>query len=218
MIIFLYLISFIIFFFIQSKIFLNLIKKNPNATIKQKAHYLSTLNAFVTSISGIYLNLDFFYSSTLSVYNQFIQIITISYFTSYLICDILFGIIFYKQQIQILTGYIHHAIYLFVSLYSIINENTLLYSLYFICEIPSFILFIGSLNSNLRMDKLFGFLFFITRIIYHSFLISLYYLPINYFPMIQFLNMESRNTITIISSLILGLHIHWFSKWVIKYY
>ena len=213
----LYVFSFIIFTYFQSKSFLNLLKIYPNTTPKQQSHYLSLLNAFITSISGIYLNFDFFHSSSISDSRQIIQILTISYFISYLVCDMTLGFVFYKKEIQILTGYIHHSLYIFISIYSIFSDNTLLYCLYFVSEIPTFLLSIGTINSKFRTNKIFGFLFFLTRIVYHSFLMSIYFLP-DIFPMAKFLNTERQYTLTILSLSILGLHCFWFYKWYTKYF
>jgi len=180
---------------------------------KQKAYYLSTLNALILSIISVYLNIDFFYLTPISFFSQILCILHISYFTSFLFSDILLGLVFYKEHIGILTGYIHHFIYILINIYAIFTNNMFFYSLFFVSEIPTFILSIGQIHHKFRMNLTFGFTFFTTRILYHSFLIyTLFHKNSSYY-----VNQEYVVNVFIISSLVLVLHIYWFSKWVIKY-
>lgn len=210
--------SFFLFCGFQIKLFKTLLSLFPYDTRKQKAFYLSTLNSFVMSLSGIYFNFILFNFDSISLASQIIQILTISYFTSYLLCDLCIGVFYYNEYIQILTGYFHHSLYIFINIYAILTNNTFIYCLYMISEIPTFILSLGSLNNKLRMDKLFGFTFFILRIVYHSFIISLYFLPYHIFPITRFFNQDAKFLATVIGSGILGLHFHWFSNWYSKYF
>lgn len=216
----LFLTTVFIFTGFQIKFFNTLLKLFPYATTKQKAYYLSTLNSLVISLCSLYLNIQFFTSNDISYNSLIIQVLCISFFTSYLLCDILIGLFYYKQYIGILTGYIHHLIYICINILSIWLNSTLVYTLFLISEIPTIFLCIGNLNSKFRIDKLFGFLFFITRICYHIFLITLYYLPFDYFPMTKFFNQDSfsQKLTTTLAMSILGLHLHWFSKWYTKYF
>jgi hypothetical protein len=190
----------------------------PNSSTKQKAFCLSSVNSFVISLCSGYINFVFYNYDSISLTCYIIQILTVSYFTSYLICDLCLGVFYYSEYLDFLTAYFHHFLYIGLNIAVILTDNTFIYCLYLISEIPTFILTIGSLNNRLRMDKLFGFVFFSTRIIYHSFLISLFYLPNNFFPMTKFFNPEIRSLATFLASSILGLHFYWFSKWYTKYY
>lgn len=216
--IFLFFTSLFLFCIFQVKVFNSLILLFPNSSSKQKAFYLSTLNSFILSLSSLYFNFIFFNHDTLSLNTNIIQVLTMSFFTSYLICDLYLAIFNYKQHIDLLTGYIHHSFYIFITIYALLNNNTFLYCLYFISEIPTFILCLGNLSKSLRMDKIFGFLFFTIRIVYHSFLISLYFLPNDYFSMTRFLNPELKFITTFFATSILGLHFYWFSNWYNKYF
>lgn len=213
----LFLSSLIPFIMLQIKVFFICQKMFPLYNTKQKAYFLSTFNSLVLSLLGIYFNIQFFYNNVSVVFLYCLQLISIIFFTSYLCSDILVGLYFYKQHINFTTGYFHHFIYICINIYAVLSNNTFFYTLYFISEIPTFILSLGSVNPKFRMNKLFGFTFFITRILYHSFVISLYFLPSNFFPMTDMFNVESRKSVTIISTSILGLHCHWFIKWYAKY-
>jgi hypothetical protein len=211
----LFILGFLFFTFLNIRLFSTLSIIFPFATTKQEAHYLSTVNSIILSIFAIYTNVQFFYYDY--IISKFWQVLLISFFTSYLFCDLYLGILFYKRYIGFLTGYIHHTIYICVSFYSIWSDQTLLYCLYYIFEIPSVILCLGNLTPSLRMDKLFGISFFLVRILYHLFLISIYFLPSSIFPMLDNINRENILPIVIFTLSILNLHFYWFYKWYIKY-
>ena len=213
---YLFILSFLSFGFLQIRLFFQLMKIFPYCTSKQQAYYLSTLNSIIISFLSTYLNFHFIYSNNLTISLDWISILTVSYFTSYLLCDLILGVIFYNQHIGVLTGYVHHTLYIFINIYSIYTENTFIYALYLISEIPTILLCVGNLNKSLRTNYLFGFVFFLFRIVYHSFLISLLYQSDTIFPMIKYLNIEYRSTITFLATSILGLHFYWFFKWMNK--
>ena len=72
-----------------------------------------------------------------------------------------------------------------------------------IIEKNTLILSLGKFNNNFRFDKLFGVTFFLTRIVYHIFLITMTYNYHILFP--------------ILGTLALGLHTYWFKNWITKY-
>ena len=103
---------------------------------------------------------------------------------------------------NLLEGYIHHVVYIFINYYSvkinIINE----YQYFFILEIPTLIKDIGTINKNLRSDLIFGSTMFIFRICYHVYL-TIFYV---------------NSVIGLFFSLCtLCTHIYWFNGWVNKY-
>jgi len=216
---YLFCISCILFTYLQIKLFNYILYCFPFATTKQKAHILSCINSLIMSIYSIYINIKFFFNDFIAVGDTInIQILILSFFTSYLLCDISIGVFYYKQYLGILTGYIHHFLYICINIYAILSNNTLIYSLYFVSEIPTFILCIGNLISTLRMDKIFGFTFLFTRIIYHSFLILIYYIPSHIFPNSVYFSNDGLIITTFLASSILILHLHWFRNWFIKYF
>jgi hypothetical protein len=109
----------------------------------------------------------------------------------------------YNKYLLSLSGYIHHIIYIVVSVVCIKLNIILPYILFLIEELPTLILSLGKFNSNLRSDNLFGMTFFVTRIVYHIFLIMMTY---NYHIIIP-----------IVGTLALGVHIYWFKNWLNKY-
>ena len=87
---------------------------------------------------------------------------------TFLICDIVVGLIEYPDQIEMLTGWIHHIVYIFISYMTIKHEFTMIFQLMLIEELPTFIMAIGRFNSKFRSDYLFGISFILVRCLLHG--------------------------------------------------
>lgn len=92
------------------------------------------------------------------------------FFQAYLVADLLMGVIYYRRKVNLLTGWIHHSIYILVVEYACRMGWSHLFSLSSVMEVPTFILAIASLNPRFRSDVIFALSFFATRIILHLFL------------------------------------------------
>jgi hypothetical protein len=189
--------------------FVNIIK--PDLTEKQKAYILSIKSSLSMFLIGLYFNYHFFTSK----FNEehFFNIldekgslnfgkVIVLYFTAYLIMDVYVGSTEYPQYMKSLSGNFHHIIYTIVNLLSLYVGVYPLYLLNMISELPTFLLGIGSFDASLRDDNLFGVTFFLTRIVYHIFLLWMF---------------RKHTLLLCLSLAALGLHIYWFYNWFQKY-
>lgn len=193
----------------QFKLF-NYFTTKYNPTLKQTAYILSVCNSFTLCICSIYLFICFYnkqfdenlYRLTLTPFQNFISLFSLSYFMSYVIMDNILGFCYYHKYMLSLSGYAHHCFYFFVNIITMYYQRDMIFMLFFVSELPTFFLGLGSINNSFRTDYLFGITFFITRIVYH---ITMIYLLNMYKLIILFGGMASL------------LHIYWFKNWVVKY-
>ena len=189
--------------------FINYIKKD--LTTKQKAYILSIKSSLTLVLIGIYFN--YFYFSSGFSQEKFFTILEekdtlnfgkllVLYFASYLLMDIYIGNQEYPEYMKTLSGNFHHTIYIGVNLISLYTGLYPLYLLHMMSELPTFIMSIGSFDSNFRNDNLFGATFFLTRILYHFILTMIF---------------RKNKLLLGLSLAALGLHIYWFYGWYKKY-
>ena len=187
------------------------VNNNKRITEKQKAYILSIKASLTIFLLSLYFNYKFFLSNfnkdiyTLSLTNddKFILHLGALQLISYFIMDIGIGFFKYHKNMCNLSGYFHHIVYIFVSMYSLKKDYTSYYWLYMIEELPTFFLSSGSYNKKLRFDNLFGFTFFCTRILYHIYLTWI---------------VKSNYLFLILGGMTLGLHSFWFKNWYQKYF
>jgi hypothetical protein len=200
------------------------LSKSIVSSTKQLAWVLSLVNAFVmTVVSIIYLavkvgdvipkvsNLESI-ADVFHAKNDYCSIICL-WFGLVCIYDLILGILFYPKYVQLLTGYVHHSVYLWIMYFSITGNGGIMTSRPFspcfvfagIEEIPTFLLALGSVNSDYRTDQGFGITFFFLRILFHIFLLGYSYYS------------GCDTATTVIYSMALVLHLNWFFTWVQKY-
>ncbi|KAG0051229.1 hypothetical protein BGZ83_003980 [Gryganskiella cystojenkinii] len=133
-----------------------------------------------------------------------------AYFVSYLICDLILGMIHYRAYIDPLSGWCHHLGYLaVVSNATLQNNVSTLFAMGTPIEVSTIFLASGHIFPQLRSDFLFATSFFLGRIIY----------PVVLLPEL-FLNVDSRFCWKV-GLMALMVHVHWFKKFVeqqIRYY
>jgi len=184
----------------------------PDLNEKQKSYILSIKSSLSMLLIGIYYNYHYFTSkfNKADFFNilekkgslDFGKIIVL-YFTAYLIMDIYIGSQDYAASMKSLSGYFHHTVYTIINMLSLNIGMFPMYLLHMLSELPTLLLSVGSFDSSLRDDNLFGLTFFITRIVYHIILTWMF----------------KDNTLMLTLSLAtLGMHIYWFSGWVKKYF
>lgn len=181
---------------------------------KQLAYFTSCKVSMTMFVFSCFFNILFIYNNfDIQLYKNSILLgnfthlinLIILYFISYLFFDVTIGSIYYKNNIDILSGYIHHIVYFFISIYAIYTNNQAIYLLFFIEEFPTFVLGLGSYNKRYRHNNLFGFSFLFFRIIYH--IILTYTIVIG-----------NDKTILPFSIMALCLHVYWWKNWITKYY
>ncbi|KAG0322412.1 hypothetical protein BG000_002926 [Podila horticola] len=127
-----------------------------------------------------------------------------AYFVSYLICDLVLGVIHYRAYLDPLSGWFHHLGYL-----GVVSNATLQRNVSTLFAIGTPIEAAGHIFPHLRNDILFATSFFLARIVY----------PIIMLPEL-YLNVEARLCWKV-AVLALLVHIHWFHKFVqqqVRYY
>jgi hypothetical protein len=190
---------------------------------KRLSWIISLVNSFVMSFFGVIYIIKIFPFFSFSDYSfhfedrvvpfclqtDDIGIILVLWFALANIFDLIFGILFYRKQVQLLTGYIHHTMFIWICIFSITGNGlftsahpfTAAFIFHYIEEIPTFILALGSVFPNYRSDYGFGITFFFLRIVYHGFLFFLLY----------------KNSCTIhtmwTNALSMCMHINWFYAW-----
>ncbi len=185
------------------------IKQNISTISQKKSSYILTIRASITLfILSMYLLYNYILDtdSFINYKNKnihFIQIFTILYFISYLISDIFIGKKFYHDEMQGLSGYIHHYTYIYINIVVLLTKTYNIFTLFLLEELPTFFLGIGSINEKYRNNKLFGLVFLLTRIIYHIILIYLF---------------RNNSLILYPSIIISSLHLYWFFLWIKKYF
>jgi len=186
------------------------IKKNPQLTQKQRAYILSIKASVTLFLISLYFNGKFFlsnrnledYLSTLSTRDQFLLTLSTYNLVAYLIMDCTVGFMKYHKYMCTLSGYVHHIVYIFISFIATNTSVLSYYFLYMIEELPTILLSAGSYNVSFRKNYSFGIIFFITRILYHSYLTYTF----RHQPLILGLGLAS-----------LGVHAYWFQNWFSKW-
>ncbi|KAG0082966.1 hypothetical protein BGZ93_008539 [Podila epicladia] len=103
---------------------------------------------------------DMTFSPAGAVYAQWMML----FFASYLSMDLVIGTIYYKEKITLISGYLHHSLYIFICNVSLWTGYTVPCAYLYFMEIPTAFLGAGFIFPSLRDDNLFGLLFFIFRI------------------------------------------------------
>jgi hypothetical protein len=141
-----------------------------------------------------------FYSSEPD-YIQF----AIIFFMSHCIVDLVIGTIFYPASMDVLSGYVHHTLFLYVCLYSL-QYCPVIFGMCFVAELPTLIMGLGNMDDRLRNDMLFGWTYGLTRIANHvvTTVLGAWALP------------DMRIALGL-CSITLVLHIYWFYGFCTKY-
>jgi hypothetical protein len=127
--------------------------------------------------------------------------------------DVAFGVMFYRRQLQFLTAWIHHPVFIWVMYCSTTGDATFaqvgpfaaFFGMVTLEEIPTFLLSLGTVFPACRTDAGFGITFFLFRIAYHIYVgAAAFYADVSIVPKVLVL-------------LTLTLHAFWFSSWVSSY-
>lgn len=141
-------------------------------TPKKLAWSISILNSFVMVLASTTYIIHKFedlqtvlrsQSSAVDLFhtkNDFTALVCL-WFTLANVADILFGLVFYRKYLQLLTAYVHHSVYIWIMYFSVTGNGGLWTSRPFspififasIEEIPTFLMSLGSINKSLRTDS-----------------------------------------------------------------
>lgn len=126
----------------------------------------------------------------------------VTFFIVFLILDMICAKLHYNSQMEYLEGWFHHICYVGFFSYLVIKGYSISVLTTLPLEVPTLVLSLGKVFPSQRNDWLFGSTFFMTRILYHSYLLSKWYNmvspPVRLWPVT-------------VSTLI--LHLYWFTMW-----
>ncbi|CAO0802646.1 unnamed protein product [Mucor circinelloides] len=95
----------------------------------------------------------------------------VCFFISYLVLDLSLGSIYYRNRITVLTGWIHHPLYIGILFWLLRCRSSSFFSTNCILELPTLLLAIGSFKDRWRCDLLFAASFFVLRLVFHAYMI-----------------------------------------------
>ena len=124
-----------------------------------------------------------------------------NYVTGFFIYDIALGHYYDKDNIGLLTGYIHHSVYLVLLYYIKWTDESHLIYLFLPFELPTLIQDLKKLAPSENLNNLFGLTFITNRVIYN----------------IYILQRTPTHYKWIIVSM-LTIHIFWLTQWLKKRY
>ncbi|KAG8221385.1 hypothetical protein J3R82DRAFT_1561 [Butyriboletus roseoflavus] len=134
-------------------------------TIKQRSWILTLFSSAVMSILSLPLVVQY-----ASAGGQLKHVAIPSILTESSGSDLTMGMLFYRSKVNLLTGWIHHSVYVFIVEYAIQQHWSHIFCLCAVMEVrtfPTFVLAIGSIIPRLRSDVFFALCFFTTRIALH---------------------------------------------------
>lgn len=177
--------------------------RNKKLNERQRAHIMAIKSSITLFLLSVFVNIKYFSNEKFNDIDFTVVHLGVLNVIAYFLMDCVVGSKEYNKYLLSLSGYIHHIIYIIVSIVCIKLNIIVPYMLFFIEELPTLILNLGKFNNNFRSDNLFGVTFFLTRIVYHIFLIIMTYNYHILFP--------------ILGILALGVHTYWFKNWITKY-
>jgi hypothetical protein len=179
------------------------------ATLKHSKQYQQKARIYISLINAAFLSVlstHSFYNKTLHGPVDFLaqkeQTWLTDYTIGYFVSDLFLGHFFDKQNLNIITGYIHHTAFIAL-LYHIkfTHESNLIYML-LPFEIPTMILDINHLTKGAYSNVAFGVSFVSCRLLYNLYVIRAFY---HYYT-----------PYSIITTLLFLIHSLWFYQWVDK--
>lgn len=188
---------------------------------KNKAWILTTLSSTTMTFGALPLMFQFFFIENVPISQSsftdspYVTVLS-AFFITYVFFDLVMGHIFYRDQMNIDSGYVHHTIYT-ILVFLLIQWR--LSSAFVICgimELPTMLMAFATLNKRLRHDNLFGGSFFATRILFHLYMIYHMYVAYPQFTFSDFLSLSVRrgSCSFFVPLAVLPLHIMWFRGWI----
>ncbi|KAH6574359.1 hypothetical protein BASA62_002452 [Batrachochytrium salamandrivorans] len=108
-----------------------------------------------------------------------------------------------SDQIDLITGWLHHLIYPFVIVSAVVLQFPGAFLVAAFMELPTIVLALGHMKKSFRSEYLFGMSFFVTRIVFHLYFAWRAYAVWYQYPFVMILALGT-----------FPLHIHWFGRWV----
>eukprot|EP00842_Homolaphlyctis_polyrhiza_P006444 jgi/Hompol1/6800/HPOL_001204-RA len=180
---------------------------NGYANTRQASWVLTTMSSVVMTGASIPFLIDFFISnadfSQMRLMNSPLAVVFSMFFIAYLFCDLGIGYFHYPDQIDPLTGWFHHLLYPILIIIFVLYQVPGTFLTASLLELPTIVLALGNIHRSFRSEYLFGFLFFVTRIVFHLVFAVRIYMSWPGYPVFLFFGLCT-----------FPLHIVWFWRWV----
>ncbi|KAI8068427.1 hypothetical protein BC940DRAFT_299057 [Gongronella butleri] len=160
----------------------------PVTTSRQRAYVLSLLSSLTTSIGSLPLVYEVVVQGVdvkgllLSPYNGDWSNRVTAFFMTFCFLDLAVGKAVYPDKIEWLTGWIHHLTYMALLTWVLSMGYASIFVTMCVLEIPTFFLALGSVYRPWRMDYVFASTFFLTRILFHAYMITSAFLSFGTHP------------------------------------
>lgn len=118
---------------------------------------------------------------------------------AYLLVDLVYCAIVDFWNMPILSGWIHHIVYIYVFDYAIVTAQDGAIRPFMLMELPTAILAWGHIAPSLRSDRLFGATFLATRIL---------------LPLVVIFHMRLTDFAWSVIGIAVSVHIYWFGRWI----
>ncbi|KAG2210907.1 hypothetical protein INT47_000061 [Mucor saturninus] len=194
-------ISFVVSFSSLICFFFYCIKSGFTKTDKQISWILTFASSLVCTITSIPFFLLFWRSGwdmtqlgTDSNYHTAL----VCFFISYLILDLSLGSIYYRNRITLLTGWIHHPLYIGILIWLLRSKSSSFFSTNCLLELPTLVLALGSFREKWRCDILFASSFFLLRLVFHAYMI------------VALKQRHRLETLWLVAVIVFPLHLYWF--------
>ncbi|OWZ56535.1 hypothetical protein C345_01336 [Cryptococcus neoformans A2-102-5] len=149
------------------------------ATERQRAYILSTISSsFMTLASLPFIwkyarhGLGMIYEEGQSGWMGALGRVGVVFFATYLFSDLAIGYFRYPSQIGLLTGWIHHSVYIGLMGHLLNTRHSPVFLIAAIMELPTLDLAMSNLCPSVRHDLRFLTSFFIFRIAFHAYLLG----------------------------------------------
>ncbi|KAJ7087454.1 hypothetical protein C8R44DRAFT_721133, partial [Mycena epipterygia] len=147
-------------------------------TPRKAAWILTTIASALMTAASLPFVADYFWGGVARVQPRPVLACVVNrFFQAYLCSDLAVGALAYRAQIGLLTGWVHHALYLCITEVAIRAGWAHIFCLCAVMELPTFLLGLSTLAPRLRSNTLFAATFFATRIVLHLILICAYAVP-----------------------------------------
>ncbi|TPX33839.1 hypothetical protein SmJEL517_g03306 [Synchytrium microbalum] len=177
------------------------------ASDRSRAWLLTLTSALVMTVGGLGFAFAFFASTEQINHFPLLDVgwanAICSCFISFLAADMVLGYLYFKSEVNWLTGWVHHIGYSIV-VFGCIQHRVAGGFLTFasLLELPSIPLSLGHIKKAWRRDYLFGVLFFATRVL------------VNFYVILHVRVAYPHSNFYLVTAAPLPLHIFWFYNWV----
>ncbi|KAJ2664194.1 hypothetical protein IWW48_000963 [Coemansia sp. RSA 1200] len=160
--------------------------------------FVTCIVVSVGSIKYMVFALTQGFDVTRIIHSDPLSLVLLGFFFSYLVWDLVLGLVYYRSTITLLNGYIHHSLYIGLTIFAAMKGVSAIFCLMFYNEFPTIILALGSMRKDWRCDALFTVTFFSTRIALHTVLL------------LEFFQHSEIRFLWKLMFLVLPMHLHWF--------